>query len=49
MTWRVVTHDRNRSSLVEVQERWCMTDLINAHLALDVHDELAWLQANPRK
>jgi hypothetical protein len=36
----VATHERNRASLVEIQELWSLTDLINAHLALDVHDEL---------
>lgn len=39
--WRVATHERNRASLAEIQELWSLEDLIEAHLALDVHDELA--------
>jgi len=46
--WRVATHERNRASLCEIQERWSMTDLIDAHLALDVHDELAFQASKPK-
>jgi uncharacterized protein YbdZ (MbtH family) len=39
--WRVVTHERSPASgLHEVEQHWSLTDLLNAHLALDVHDEL---------
>jgi hypothetical protein len=38
---RVATHERNRASLHEINTRWTMSNLIDAHLALDVHDELA--------
>lgn len=41
--WRVLTHERNRASLAEVEREWSLVDLIDAHLALDVHDELAHL------
>jgi len=27
-------------TLREVEEHWSLTDLVDAHLALDVHDEL---------
>jgi hypothetical protein len=37
----VLTHERNRASLREIEEWWSLTDLAEAHLALDVHDELA--------
>jgi hypothetical protein len=36
----VATHERTRASLIEIQELWSLSDLIDAHLALDVHDEL---------
>ena len=39
--WRVLTHERNRASLAEIEEKWSLADLAAAHLALDVHDELA--------
>lgn len=39
--WRVLTHERSPASgLHEVEEHWSLSDLVNAHLALDVHDEL---------
>ena len=38
--WRVATHERTRASLIEIQTQWSLGDLIDAHLALDVHDEL---------
>lgn len=38
--WRVLTHERNRSTLQEIQTFWSLSDLVDAHLALDVHDEL---------
>lgn len=39
--WRVLTHERNRATLAEVERDWSLDDLLDAHLALDVHDELA--------
>jgi hypothetical protein len=36
----VLTHERNRASLHEIQTLWSLEDLVDAHLALDVHDEL---------
>lgn len=38
--WRVLTHERNRSTLAEIETHWSLSDLLDAHLALDVHDEL---------
>jgi len=37
----VLTHERNRASLAELEREWSLVDLIDAHLALDLHDELA--------
>jgi hypothetical protein len=42
-------HERNRASLNEIQTLWSMTDLVNAHLACDVHDELAFQASRPKK
>jgi hypothetical protein len=36
----VLTHERNRATLSEVHGSWSCEDLVDAHLALDVHDEL---------
>ena len=39
--WRVLTHTRAPSkSLIEIQERWSLDDLLDANVALDVWDEL---------
>ncbi len=38
--WRVLTHERNRATLAEVESAWSIDDLLTAHLAFDVHDEL---------
>jgi hypothetical protein len=38
--WRVATHERSRASLIEIQTEWSLADLVDAHMALDVHDEL---------
>ena len=40
MLWYVATHERNRSSYDEISESWSLSDLIDAHLALGVFDEL---------
>ena len=40
--WRVLTHERNRASLAEVENEWSLDDLLTAHLAFDVHDELQY-------
>lgn len=37
---RVLTHERNRSTRIEVESAWSLTDLARANLALDVHDEV---------
>jgi hypothetical protein len=36
----VLTHERNRATLQEVETHWSLEDLVDAHLALDVQDEL---------
>jgi hypothetical protein len=41
--WRVVTHEQIRAPLVDVQERWSVLDLVDAHLVANVYDELAFL------
>lgn len=46
MVWRVLTHERGRATLAEVEDRWCLMDLLDAHLALSVHDDLAEAQAD---
>jgi len=38
----VLTHERNRASLAEVENEWSLDDLLTAHLAFDVHDELQY-------
>lgn len=38
--WRVLTHTRAPASLIEVEERWSIEDLLEANIALDVWDEL---------
>ena len=39
--WRVLTHERGRATLEELETHWSLEDLAEAHLALDVVDELA--------
>lgn len=38
--WRVLTHERNRASLAELEEKWSIDDLFDANLALEVATEL---------
>jgi hypothetical protein len=38
--WRILTHERNRASLEEIEKHWSLVDIVDAHLALDLHDEL---------
>jgi hypothetical protein len=45
----VLTHERNRSSLQELEEFWSLDDLADFHDALDVWDELERLQAEKLK
>lgn len=40
MLWYVATHERNRASYDEISESWSLSDLIDAHLALGVFDQL---------
>jgi hypothetical protein len=47
--WRVLTHDRSNATLREVEEHWSLVDLVNANLALDVHDELQRLSYEQSK
>lgn len=44
MVWGLLTHERNRASLSEVEEKWCLVDLLDAHVALSVHDDLETLR-----
>lgn len=37
----MLTHERSRATLSEIEERWCLMDLADANAALDVVDELA--------
>lgn len=45
MIWYVATHERNRASYDEITESWSLSDLLDAHLALGVFDELQVEQA----
>jgi hypothetical protein len=36
----VLTHERGRATLFEIETHWSLDDLAEAHLALDVIDEL---------
>jgi hypothetical protein len=36
----VLTHERGRATLEEIETHWSIEDLARAHLALDVVDEL---------
>lgn len=45
MIWGVATHERNRASFDEISESWSLSQLIDAHLALGVFDELQERQA----
>lgn len=38
--WRVLTHERSNATLQEIEEHWSLGDLVDANLALDVHDDL---------
>jgi hypothetical protein len=38
--WRLVASPRLSASLVEIEERWSMTDVLDAHEVLDLYDEL---------
>jgi hypothetical protein len=38
--WRVAIHERTKATLYEIQQQWSLADLVNAHMALDVVDEL---------
>lgn len=40
MLWYVATHERNRASYDEISESWSLKDLVDAHLALGVFDQL---------
>jgi hypothetical protein len=39
--WRIVTHERRPATLQEIETHWSLEDIVTAHLALDVIDELA--------
>lgn len=36
----MATHERNRASYDEISESWSLSDLVDAHLALGVFDQL---------
>jgi hypothetical protein len=38
--WRIVASERIAASLVEVEERWTMTDVLDAHEVLDLYATL---------
>lgn len=40
MIWRVATSERFSDSLVDIKERWSLNDLMGAHDALDMYEEL---------
>jgi hypothetical protein len=43
----VLTDPRNRASLAELEQHWGVDDLLDAHMALDLRDELE-REANER-
>lgn len=38
--WRIATHEDNKASLDEIETRWPLSKLVEAHIALNVKDEL---------
>lgn len=38
--WRVATHEDSKASLDEIETRWSLSQLVEAHMALNVRDEL---------
>lgn len=38
--WRIATHERNRATPHEIETQWTGSQLVDAHLALNVHDDL---------
>jgi len=45
----VLTHERGRATLQEIETYWSLDDLISAHLALDVVDALEEAVARKQK
>lgn len=37
--WSVLTHERNRATLREIEQDWSIDDLLDAHLAIQVHEQ----------
>jgi hypothetical protein len=46
--WRILTDERLAVSLTDLEERWSIVDLADAHSALDARDELR-LKGESRK
>lgn len=46
LLWGILTHKRNRATLHEIETHWSLDDLLDAHLALQVHDTAEILAAN---
>lgn len=40
MKWRLVTHPDMHASAAEIDERWSVGDVCEAHMALDKIDEI---------
>jgi hypothetical protein len=38
--WRLLASERLTVSLAELEERWSMTDVLDAHEVLDMYDDL---------
>lgn len=37
--WRIVTHESLRVGLYEIENRWCLDDVVDAHDVLDEIDD----------
>jgi len=45
----LLTHERGRATLHEIETHWSLDDLMDAHVALDVVDALAAEMARKQK
>jgi hypothetical protein len=37
--WRVASHERIKSGLIEIQTQWSLTDILDAHDVIDLYEE----------
>jgi hypothetical protein len=44
----VATSPRITDTVLDIEERWTLSRLLEAHMALDVHDEMEWKASKPK-